>query len=857
MIPYHLYVCGFLSYRQPVELDFTGFSLACVAGANGAGKSSLLDAITWALFGQARRRDEAVIHAHPEVKTAEVVFTFEYEGALYRVQRIASRGKPTELWFYIQQPSTEGGDSPTWKSLTERTQRATQERIQRILRMDYETFINASFFLQGKADQFTQQRPGERKRILGSILGLEVWEEYRERAAKKRAEIESEVDHIQGRLGEIEAELGEESSRRERLEQLKKELAQVTAARRTQEEALELMRKAAAALEEKRRLVDAFRRQVRAAETRLEDLQERLRQRQAEKQSMADLIHRAEQIRADYQNWQAARQSVQRWEDLAEVYRRLERQRQEPEAEIQATRLRLEQERAHWVARQQEIQMRQTTRLALQEQLDQAVQALEQAEAELERRRTLEAELDDLRQKLPQLEAENQRLKVEMEELKATIEKLEADSICPLCGQTLSQVDRARLLETLQRQGKEKGDQFRANKMEHDQADQVKRDLQQQIQALSHAPASVMAHSRKVEQLRVQIHHIDELVMAWEAETTQRLEVERQLTQEDFCHAARQRLSEIEQEMQRLGYDAAAHEDARQKEAAGRQAEQELRDLEKAQATLNALEREITELQAQALEAQAELEKLSDECQRSEQELAESEARTPDLRTGEQQLDYWREQENILRMQIGAAQQKVDVLGDLKKRRSALESRKQTLLTQISRYKQLEKAFSQNGVPALLIEQALPQIELRANAILDRLSGGGMTVRFVTQEAYKDKRRADLRETLDIQISDASGTRDYELYSGGEAFRVNFAIRLALSEVLAQRAGARLQMLVVDEGFGSQDALGRQRLIETINMVKDDFAKILIITHIEELKDAFPNRIEVEKTEHGSRLWVV
>jgi exonuclease SbcC len=132
-----------------------------------------------------------------------------------------------------------------------------------------------------------------------------------------------------------------------------------------------------------------------------------------------------------------------------------------------------------------------------------------------------------------------------------------------------------------------------------------------------------------------------------------------------------------------------------------------------------------------------------------------------------------------------------------------------------------------------------------------------MTVRFVTQAAYKDKRRVDMKETLDIQISDGAGARDYELFSGGEAFRVNFAIRLALSEVLVQRAGARLQTLVIDEGFGSQDTLGRQRLIEAINSVRPDFAKILVITHIDELKDAFPNRIEVEKTLHGSSLRVI
>jgi exonuclease SbcC len=95
------------------------------------------------------------------------------------------------------------------------------------------------------------------------------------------------------------------------------------------------------------------------------------------------------------------------------------------------------------------------------------------------------------------------------------------------------------------------------------------------------------------------------------------------------------------------------------------------------------------------------------------------------------------------------------------------------------------------------------------------------------------------------------------MFSGGEAFRVNFAIRLALSEVLAQRAGARLQTLVIDEGFGSQDALGRQRLIEAINLVRPDFAKILVITHVEELKDVFPTRIEVEKGDRGSVVRVM
>jgi exonuclease SbcC len=63
MIPLDLYVSGFLSYQDPVELDFTAIELACIAGSNGAGKSALLDAITWVLFGQARKRDDSLINA--------------------------------------------------------------------------------------------------------------------------------------------------------------------------------------------------------------------------------------------------------------------------------------------------------------------------------------------------------------------------------------------------------------------------------------------------------------------------------------------------------------------------------------------------------------------------------------------------------------------------------------------------------------------------------------------------------------------------------------------------------------------------------------------------------------------------
>ena len=108
------------------------------------------------------------------------------------------------------------------------------------------------------------------------------------------------------------------------------------------------------------------------------------------------------------------------------------------------------------------------------------------------------------------------------------------------------------------------------------------------------------------------------------------------------------------------------------------------------------------------------------------------------------------------------------------------------------------------------------------------------------------------KEELIIKVGDELGTRPYESFSGGESFRIDFAIRIALSKLLARRSGTPLPILFIDEGFGSQDAVGQERIIESIQSIQDQFEKILVITHIDQLKEAFPYRIEVFKTLNGS-----
>jgi exonuclease SbcC len=363
---------------------------------------------------------------------------------------------------------------------------------------------------------------------------------------------------------------------------------------------------------------------------------------------------------------------------------------------------------------------------------------------------------------------------------------------------------------------------------------------------------------RQVDQLEDQESQVRAAQQAWGAGGALRLAaLAAMLVENAFALEARADLARVDAALKALGYDAAAHDAVRRAEQAGRASEEGLRQLEAARAALAPLERELGRLQEQCTAGAGEVSQQQQAFQQADAKHQADAAALPDVNRAEAELMGLQETENRLRMQVGGARQAVQVLDSQRKRQADLTARRAALSRRVAQLKLLERAFGKDGVPALLIEQALPEIEEQANEILDRLSGGKMSVRFETQKEYKDRHRDDKRETLDIVITDSSGPREYELFSGGEAFRVNFAIRLALSRFLAQRAGARLQTLVIDEGFGSQDAEGRQRLIEAINMVRPDFAKILAITHMDELKDAFPVRVEVEKTVRGSQVRVL
>jgi DNA repair protein SbcC/Rad50 len=331
--------------------------------------------------------------------------------------------------------------------------------------------------------------------------------------------------------------------------------------------------------------------------------------------------------------------------------------------------------------------------------------------------------------------------------------------------------------------------------------------------------------------------------------------VRQQLVEGNITPEAQAALKELEAQAIATGYNAVAHEAARDARNALAGAPVRYQELQKAQAAVKPVDDTLADLERQINEQEAEVAELSRQHEVASAQLAEMSANDGDLPAIEKETFRLREAEIAAQRRVGAAQQRLAVLSELRCRQEELVGERADITRLIQRLKLLEKACGRDGVQALLIEQALPEIEEDANELLDRLTGGQMSVTFDTQRKLKSADR--LAETLDIRIADAAGERPYENFSGGEQFRVNFAIRLALSRILAKRAGARLQTLVIDEGFGSQDPDGRQRLVEAINTIQNDFARILVITHIDELRDVFPTRVEVDKAAGGSTITVV
>ncbi len=858
MIPVKLTMRNFMCYRDDVPpLYFDSIHLACLSGDNGNGKSALIDAMTWALWGKARATsdDDLVYSGQTEMG---VEFEFRIGQQLYCV--IRKRSKPKRQRSAGQsilelQTSTEDGFKPITGNIISQTQKKITEDI---LHMDYETFINSAYLRQGHDNEFTVKQPVERKKVLGEILRLSLYDELETKAKEQAKQQETEKAGIETTIKDISGELARKSDYEAEFELVRGELSGIETAIGEKESYLNELRQKKQEIEQKKAQLQQIEGDIKKTEKDLAQWDDQLKQNRSRLQGYEELIAQRSDIEAGYTRLTETRKLSEELNQKFRTMTNIKERKYDLENYINGARQEILKNHEFTQNKISELEAEQQKLPGLNNQLCQARIKLNQLAGRKDTLDRKKQTLQDLQTKVNQLKSDKTRLEVEKKDIEEKLRLIstQQETTCPLCETELTRQGLKHIEAKYISESNEKSDLLKSNQAS---LTSNKPEIESLINETNQLESSL---SREKADLRGKIvifnNGITKVRDAEKQLTEKRkelAEIEQHLAGKDFAATEQAALNALEDELDRLDYNEESNQQVRQQLADSEHYVNSKHRLDEADKLVRQEGENVSRAETASQELSGSLETLDQNKQELTTELNAFPTRNNDLEEAqiEQQKKTLVKERDKVQETIGSLKNNLQRITEHEKKKKDMENQLSQATEQENIYKELAKAFGKGGIQTLIIEKALPEIETEANFLLGRMTDNRMQLKFETR---RETKKGDLVDTLDIIISDELGTRNYEMFSGGEAFRINFAIRIALSKLLAKRAGAPLPTLIIDEGFGTQDSTGIEKLKEAINSIQDDFDKIFVVTHIEELRDAFPTRIDVIKTAEGSTLAV-
>ena len=901
MIPLTIQLKNFLSYGPDMQtINFSHHNLICLSGKNGHGKSALLDAITWALWGQARKTnntakaDNGLLHLGQTHMI--IIFDFLCNNQHYRIRREYAQtyGKPyAALEFGIVDTQTE-----TVIPLTDKTIRATQQKIEQTLHITFDAFTNSAFLRQGQANEFSKKSPKERKEILAAILGLNHYETLRKQAQEKIRVSSAEKNSITAITEKIQSELTSQ-------ELLSQEIATSTSQMDTLVEKENKIKTDLSHLLKEKKELYAQQKEYEILTLKYEQISHRYEQK----------LHTLHELRAKWRTVEYTRRTIPAYHTLEnekkELLTIIHEQQKNAQKKLDLKGLSLQvqeqiQQRKHELITAHAHRQNESKTLvdALYAQ-EKNIQAQQQdffdhkklAEHEYAQSIQKIADKEDalkaiITPDITQLTAQFERRKdfyhrfleqgkwyhTEYQQLvqKQQLVHEDNDPSCPLCEQNLS-ASRKRFLKNkftkserflthriarltaitkkLKKIVVEHYDELQIIQKQQEQKAQLKLQLEEYQKTKNRHKQDLEVTIKKIEEksnaLILLKEKISAAVAVWEK--TQK-NTEKKYTQDETYTALQNKMTLLEQELAESFYDEQIHSNAQKRlDTVEHQRSQALRfehefslQSERLSQVQNAC-KELKELKKE-LKTINQKKLLYKKSADQEKELSQAE------QVYLQQLHEIMQEKEQLIHKKGSLEQQKNRLNTLQKEYATYTKKITLLEDEIDDYYAIAQATSKDGIQALLIEDAIPEIEHEANQILARLSENQAQIII---ESLRDLKKGGTKETLDIKISDSIGMRPYELFSGGEAFRIDFALRIAISKLLARRAGTSLQTLIIDEGFGSQDEEGLAHIMDAIYTIQEDFSKVIIVSHLTAMKEQFPVHFMIEKSSRGSTVTII
>lgn len=902
MIPIRLQLKNFLSYGSELQtIDFSPYNLICFSGKNGHGKSALLDAITWAIWGYARKTIGAAKADQGLLRLGQtnmmVCLDFSCNNSHYRIRRELTirHNKPVAALDYgiVQADGTIA-------SLTDKTIRATQQKIEHDIHLDFESFCNSAFLRQGQSNEFCKKSPKDRKEILTRILGLQQYEAIRRRAMDKAKQAHLEKQQLSLLLETLSNEIATEDTLNAEQKKLTESIEAIQKELDTQHKAYQVKKHEIDQLIEQknRHAVDLFAldqtcKQKDLLKNQLQTARSEWRNIHKQQIKAQDITHLQKELEQLTQQCAHFQEKLQKGLKLKEQFLSKKNERATFEAQWRKTFYAdLEQRKSKYHTLLLEIQKTEslqshadTQHTALTKQLAEIIKEEQALKISLNTTEKIKQSFNADKKQFDRRKEAYQRYIAEgniyttqlAEHKQKQILACKTESAsCPLCEQTVTASRRrfleakfARQVHTLTRKVQRLSRVVQALKpiiiTQHAQLEPLQKKIHEEesiTRRLQEIKAKQDILQKEIASLTNTIQETKkqrEVLQAKRKEMHTALEKHEQSEQMQLKNTEQyavlsQYIQTCEQEAKKLGYNAAIHKEVEQKKNAL------LERIEK-QKTIVAQQPLQEERKKQIINVCKQIKALN--IQQKNLEDKTKEVKTIDTKRMSQQKSLEETQQKIERIQ----KEKETLLqhtGSLNTQRTKLAITKEkykkikeditqkTLLQQ--EYTAIAHAMSKDGIQALLIEDVIPEIEYETNELLTRLTNNQTQIII---ESLKDLKSGATRETLDIFISDALGIRPYELFSGGEAFRIDFALRIAISKLVARRAGTALQTLIIDEGFGSQDEEGLSLMMDALYKIQDDFEKIIIVSHLPFMKDHFPVHFTIEKGPTGSNVSVI